>query len=167
MRRIIKTGENKYELSEYIPGEASPEVIIWTLKKLKGCFPDTTKEVFETLVEMLKAEQWSDIRIRDAVREAILTHKFPRITPANILDFDKRIRLYTFSQVQEEAYKRNGHHFECFKGFEKIELNGWEMYFKENDHRFAVNQSPAPSTERKYELYPEKVANRRAYEAFG
>jgi hypothetical protein len=148
--------EKKYELSEYIPGEASPETIIWMLKKLKGCYPETSKEVFDTLVEMIKEEQWSDTRIRDAVKECIKTHKYPRITPANILDYDKRIRLYTMAQIQEEAHKRNGHWHGAFKGFEKIIINGYLMYYNERERRFVNGALPEPVPD--YCRMPQSIA---------
>lgn len=172
-KRLVKTGEKKYELSEYIPGQASTETIIWMLKKLKACFPETSKEALETLVEMLKDEQWSDIRIRDAVKEAIKTHKYPRITPANILDYDKRIRLYTMSQVQDEAFKRNGHHHGCFKGYKQIIINGWQMYYNEGEHLFKQGMKPEPLPEKYTQGYPNidglttNAEAKRMREAFG
>lgn len=147
-QRIIKTGEKKYELSEYIPGEATGETVIWMLKKLKGCFPETSREALDTLVEMLKEERWADTRIKDAVKEAIKSHKYPRITPANILDFDKRVKLYSINQLHQEAYQRNGHNLGATKGFKEVTINGWRMYYNEKEHKFANGLEPEPFPER-------------------
>jgi hypothetical protein len=142
--RIFKTGEKKYELSEYIPGNPSIDIMRWMIEKLKPCFPETSEEVFKILVGMLKEEQWSDIRIRDAVKECIKTHKYPRITPANILDYDKRIRLYTMDQVQEDGYRRNGSHHGAFEGYKSIKINGYLMFYNERERRLVNGALPEP-----------------------
>lgn len=117
--RIIQN-EGFKELSIYAKSNPSTEVVIWAVKTLQGCFPDTNPVVFEVIVERFKERMWSDERIKDAVNKLTETHPYRSINPANILSFDLRRKVYDYTEMCNYVNKNGG----TTSQFTKIEVNG-------------------------------------------
>lgn len=93
------------EISVYKPGKPSEDTLRWAAKTLVSCYPDTKTDVIRIICERLKAKDWTDERIKDAVHNLIDTHPYRSISPADVISFDKRIKLYTYSEVCNEVGK--------------------------------------------------------------
>jgi hypothetical protein len=63
-----------------------------------AAFPKLEKEWHDVFYEMVIEEGMSDERLIAAVNNAIKTIVYPEPTIANFLNYDKKIKLYTYDQ---------------------------------------------------------------------
>ncbi len=79
------------------------------MRKLQSAFPKQSKEFFNVLAERLIANGFTDERLSDAVNNVIDNFKFKELNIADIVRFDKKMRLYNYQEacklVTEEGYE--------------------------------------------------------------
>lgn len=79
------------------------------MRKLQSAFPKQSKEFFNVLAERLIANGFTDERLADAVNNVIDTFQYKELNISDIVKFDKKIRLYTYSEacrlVTEKGYE--------------------------------------------------------------
>ena len=86
------------EVSIYT-GELTPKCIAVEMKKLGGvAFPDLDPEFLNVLTERVVENGFTNERLQDAVGELIDTFQYKRPSVANIINYDKRMRLYSHSE---------------------------------------------------------------------
>lgn len=56
-------------------------------------------DFFDLLVEMIIDEGITERQLIDSIKHVLKTFHYKELTIANILSFDKRIKLYTYSEV--------------------------------------------------------------------
>ena len=90
---------NQTEISIYTGQPAGPREIAQELTKLKYAFPAMETAFISILSERLVANGFTEQRIKDAVANVIdnFTYKSPNI--ADIIKFDKKVKLYTYHEV--------------------------------------------------------------------
>lgn len=118
------------EISVYQKGGLTTKNIISQVKKLRAAFPQLPKAYYDILSQRIKANQFSDQRFDDAVNNLIDNCQYPTPTIANVISYDKKITLYTYSKVVEAVnYGRD------MKDFKKLrdkklwmELSDAEQY---------------------------------------
>ena len=110
--------DNDGSISLYT-GVLTPQCVVSASIKLKNTFPALPKGFYDVLNDRIKEKGFSDKRLMDAVNHVIDTCVYPTPTIANIISFDKRIKLYTYDEVLKLL--DTGASFEDFK---VIERNG-------------------------------------------
>jgi hypothetical protein len=85
------------EISVY-RGSLTDSNIVIELAKAKIAFPALPVDFFNMLSDRLKANGFTDDRLRDAVDHVIDTCLYPTPTIANFISFDKKIKLYTYDE---------------------------------------------------------------------
>jgi len=70
---------------------------------------------------MIKEERFCDNRLTDAVKHLIKTCIYPTPTLANLLTYDRRYKLYTYSELVRKVDEMGAVAFDLF---EKREING-------------------------------------------
>jgi hypothetical protein len=88
----------KNEISVY-SGELTTKCIIDQVKQVKKAFPSLPTGFYDVLTDRIKELGFSDERLKDAVNNLIDTCVYPVPTIANIISWDKRIKLYNYNQI--------------------------------------------------------------------
>lgn len=90
-----------FEISVYT-GELTATVLVQNFKKLRNAYEHLSEDFIQILSERVKANNFTDARLTDAINHLIDTCQYPNhITPAHILAFDKKVKFYTYSQMLE------------------------------------------------------------------
>lgn len=90
---------NTNEISKYRGEIASPVVVAKELVKLKIAFPAIESQFISVLSERLVQNNFTDQRVKDAISHIIDNFKYQRPSIADIVCFDKKIKLYSYSEV--------------------------------------------------------------------
>jgi len=80
-------------------GELTTQCIIGQVKRLKAAFPNSPASMYDILMERVKANGFTDDRLRAAVDDLIDTFKYPVPSIADIISFDKRVKFHTYKEV--------------------------------------------------------------------
>ena len=95
------------------------------VKKIKDTFPALPAGFYDVLMDRIKDKNFSDKRLQDAINNVIDNCVYPTPTIANIISFDKRIKLYTYNEVLVIVDKGGS-----FDDFKVIERNGKKYHVK-------------------------------------
>lgn len=116
--QITKSQDN-YSLSVYSdtldPRNAANEVV-----KLKIAFPNLPPEFYDILLERIKENGFTDKRLKDAINNLIDNFTYSTPTIANIISFDKRIKLYSYNQIIEMVNEYGTLIWQNYKPVKKI-----------------------------------------------
>lgn len=66
---------------------------------IKKAFPDLDPNFYDVLLEMAKEQGMTDTRLMDSVKNTIINCQYPTPTVANFLSYDKKIKLYDYSDM--------------------------------------------------------------------
>ena len=80
-------------------GELTTQCIIVNFAKVKKAFPSLPVEFYDIFAERIKENCFSDDRLKDAINTVIDTCTYPIPTIASFISFDKRVKLYTYSDL--------------------------------------------------------------------
>lgn len=80
-------------------GELTTQCVIDSVKKMKQAFPGLTPGFYDVLADRVKENKFSDQRLMDAVNHVIDTCIYPTPTIANFISFDKRIKMFRYSEM--------------------------------------------------------------------
>lgn len=130
----------KKEISIY-KGKLSPIIVGVQLLKLSKCFPSIPKETIDILSERIKENNFTNERLIDAINNVIDTCVYPVPAIANIISFDKKIKLFTYNDLMQKA---DG----AFKVFE---------YYKAVDVGLSMPMYANPEDFEKYHLTEWKI----------
>jgi hypothetical protein len=70
-------------------------------KKLATAFPALPTGFFAIMIERMRANQFSDQRMIDSIGYVIDNCLYPTPTIANLISYDRRVKLYTYQEVCE------------------------------------------------------------------
>lgn len=121
-------GQQCNELSIY-RGELSDYTLATELKKLSVSFPQLEATFFNVLAERVKANGFTDERLKDSIGFLIDNFTYPKPSIANIISFDKRIKLYDYEEVALLVTKNETR----FENFAIIKRNGKTFRIKKTD----------------------------------
>lgn len=107
--RELSEVRKKGDLSIYT-GELSPNVVAEQMFKLTTIFPALEDEFINVLTERIVANEFTNERLIDAVSHLIDTFKYPRPSIADIIGFDCRIKLYSYSEYMNEILSHKAIH---------------------------------------------------------
>jgi hypothetical protein len=87
-------------------GTLNTESVISNVVKLKRAFPSLPAGFYDVFSDRLKANDFNDDRLKDAVDHVIDTCVYPTPTIAQFISFDQKIEINTY-----EAMLRKTHEF--------------------------------------------------------
>ncbi|MDR2858938.1 MAG: hypothetical protein LBV64_00900 [Mediterranea sp.] len=93
-----KMGDN-FELSLYSDKQVEPNSIAVQMARLKASFPKMGELFFDILAERIVSNGFTEKRLKDAVNQVIDSFQYKELNISDIIKFDRRIKLYTYSQV--------------------------------------------------------------------
>lgn len=85
------------EISIYT-GELTDRCIVENVATIKKAFPALPLGFYDVFMDMIRETGFTNTRLRDAVKYVICNCQYPQPTIAQFISFDKRIKLYTYSQ---------------------------------------------------------------------
>ena len=100
--RVLQEGLKKTQCSNEVSlyrGSLSDIGIAKNMRKLQSAFPKQNKEFFNVLAERLIANGFTDERLTDAVNNVIDNFQYKELNVSDIVQFDKKIKLYTYSEA--------------------------------------------------------------------
>jgi hypothetical protein len=102
-----KNDDGIYTISPY-KGELSGPCVKEQLNKVNRAFPELDAGFYEVLSDRIKELGFTDERLIDAVNYVIDNCIYPRPTAAQILSWDRRIKVYTYTQMVDMVNKNEG-----------------------------------------------------------
>lgn len=124
----IKVDEQGVSVSKYTDALATDSEIGNAMQMLSVAFPMADKQVagkfYLLLANRIKANKMTGAQLRDAVGRLLDSHQYPTIKIADVVGFDKREKLYSYTEVLRDV-SASGRW-----GFEQVgEING-RMYWR-------------------------------------
>jgi hypothetical protein len=116
---LLKESTGELEISIY-RGDLTPKCIAQEVKKIQAAFPSLEPLWFNLLSERIIANNFSDQRLKDAIGYLLDNFRYPSPSIADIISFDKRVKLLTYGQLLIENDKTG----RAFKDYECIDRNG-------------------------------------------
>lgn len=114
------------DISVYEGGECTVPNVVRQIARLKKAFPQAPKEFYEILGERIKDKMIPDERLRDSIDNLIDNYHYPIPTIADVIGFDKRVKLLTYRDMVKVAPERPG----VFEIYPKIEINGIKYWIE-------------------------------------
>jgi len=111
-------------------GRLTSICVLGQIKKLKLAFPKLPAGFYEILSERIKAHNFTDERLKDAVNRLIDSYDYPIPTIANIISWDKRVKILSYHELMEHVNKYGENTWEAYKGFTR---NGVRFYISKFD----------------------------------
>ena len=124
---LTKTND-EYSITTYT-GELTQENVVRNFARIKACFPAISPEFYKVLMERIKEKGFSDDRLSDSVNNLIDNFQYPNPTLANILSFDKRVKILDYNQVCNLIHKQEA----AFDNFSKIFIGEKMFYVRTSD----------------------------------
>jgi len=97
--------------------------------KLKKGFPSLPADYYDLLIERIKANNFTNNRLQDAIENLIDTCPYPTPAIANIISWDRRIKLYN----HEDIVKMTDQYHNAFDLYQCIEIDGVKKFAHKND----------------------------------
>lgn len=124
-----KSNGDECSISVYKDSQATPQEIATQMTKLKTAFPRMEKPFFNLLAERIRMNGFTGQRLADAVNSVMDNFRYKELNIADIIKFDKRIKLYTYAEVAELWTQGKA----TPDDFEKREINGTIYRIKKTD----------------------------------
>lgn len=74
--------------------------------KMQIAFPQLEDEFFNVLSERIVANNFTDERLKDAIGNLIDSFRYPKPSISDVIGFDKRIKIYSYSDYCNEVSQR-------------------------------------------------------------
>ncbi len=98
LRLTEQDGETRYLLSTYKGVPATDEEMLPILRELATAFPVYNSKI-AVLVKVLMANNFTAKRLSDACMHVMATCKYKEPTIADIVSYDRCLRLYTYQEA--------------------------------------------------------------------
>ena len=105
------------EISLY-NGKLTAETVKSIKKSLTIAFPELSESFFDMFFDRIKANNFSDARLKDAVNHVIDTCVYPKPAIANFILFDKKIKLVKHQQIVELNQRSTENEFANYAALE-------------------------------------------------
>lgn len=134
LERLPKNENNEVSLYS---GELTTPVLVQQMNKLRAAFPEMGADFFDILTERLVKNKFSDERLKDAVNHVIDNFHYKKLNVADIIEFDKVQKLFTYNEVlalvapSATAKLDKTYTFEDFRTRKIGNKTYWYMYEKE------------------------------------
>lgn len=126
--------KQRNELSVYQSGKVTPEILTMCIAEIKKAFPKLSLGWYDVLEQMLDDEGFSDQRLIDATKILIKTCQYPEPTIANIIGYDRMIKVYLYDELltiaKDYSPNERGIFLRCF---DTIDFYGELRWAKKED----------------------------------
>jgi hypothetical protein len=126
-----KATDENITISVYVGDTLDKETAITVSKKLVNAFPQITEGVISTILDRMIDLKFTNKRAIDAVNNVIDNCKFNAPAVANFIDFDKRVKLYTYSDMLTKV--REGSGSSVWEQHQTIRKNGVVYWISKKD----------------------------------
>ena len=99
--------------------------IVKQLKKVRDAFPSLQPEFFVLLQQQIIENKFTDKKLIDSVNNLIKTCVYPVPTIANILNFDKTVKLYEYKEILDI----NNLTKTAFTDYQKVDIGNNEFKY--------------------------------------
>ena len=86
-------------VSLYAGDPATPGEVAVAMARLRAAFPRMAPEFFNLLAERVVERGFTAARLRDAVNETLDGFRYRELSIADIIGYDRRLRLYSYKEV--------------------------------------------------------------------
>jgi hypothetical protein len=122
------------QLSIYGLGEVSALTLAACVSEIKKAFPELPNGWYDVLEKMLDGEGFTNERLIDATKALIRTCPYPKPTIANLIGFDKRVKVYTYPELLEHKKDSSAiERREYLESFGRINFFGMLRFAKNDD----------------------------------
>jgi hypothetical protein len=100
-RSIVKAADGApLEISAYADDlAADPTELLVHVRRLRAAFPQMDDNFYNILVERIVANKFTRQRLADAVNYVIDNVRYKELHVADIVGFDRRIKLYPYNEL--------------------------------------------------------------------
>jgi len=127
--KVQRSLNGELALSLYSDTCATPDNIAKAIKRLRSAFPKMGNGFFDILYERLVKNGFTGQRLEDAVNHVIDSFQYKELNVADVVSFDKRVRLYTYTQICDEI--ANGR--ATTDDYERVERDGKNYWVRKVD----------------------------------
>lgn len=124
MQSTMQRGCN--EISIYAGELATKEQIKSEVKKLIAAFPEVTSDFIILLAERISDNKFTAQRVKDAINHIIDNSPYKRPAIADIISFDRKVKLFTHSEIQAKCAPG----YPAFEYYERVVINGKVKYIE-------------------------------------
>lgn len=130
------TESKKNQLSLYQSGKVTAQTLADCVIEIKKAFPRLPVGWYDVLEKMLDEEKFSDKRLVDATKSLIKNCVYPEPTIANIISFDRTVKVYTYHELMEkykDCYYMGSTQDPIFTEYERVDFYEQERFAKKED----------------------------------
>lgn len=124
---IKQNEKGEFSISLYSDGIAEKKEIATGMAKLCAAFPKMEQAFWSILAERIFANNFTKERMREAVEYVLDNFRYKELNVSDVIQFDKRVKLYTWNDV----YRITGQI--PHPDFEKREIDGKKYWIKKVD----------------------------------
>jgi hypothetical protein len=115
---VIQIKNNEISLYK---GELTTPVIINSVSRIRNAFPALPEGFYEVFSDRIKDSGFTDARLIDAVNSVIDNCVYPTPTIAQFISFDKRIKVFKYSEIVKMVDDGD---MNAFNRYNRIEFEG-------------------------------------------
>lgn len=108
------------EMSVYSGEIASKDHVFNEAQKLIAAFPEVTKDFIILLTDRLTDNGFTPQRVKDAFNHVIDTNPYKRPSIADIISFDRKVKLFTYSEIEAKCAPG----YSAFENYERVKIDG-------------------------------------------
>ena len=114
------------EISLYSGEPANKDQIFSASQKLIAAFPDVTVDFVILLTERFIDNKFTAQRVKDAINHIIDNSPYKRPAIADIISFDRKVKLFTHSEIQAKCAPG----YPAFEYYERVVINNKVKYIE-------------------------------------
>lgn len=96
---VLSNSGEHYEISLYADAPATDEQIILCTERLRDNYPNQTAGFWAELQSQIEKVGMSGQQLADAVDNVLQNHHYATIRIADVVNFDKKRKLYSYQQM--------------------------------------------------------------------
>jgi len=101
--------------------------VVKNIMRIRKSFPDLHDGFYEIISEMVFKLRFTKKQLEDAADNLIINFRYGREpNPAEILSWDKKIRLYSWNEIADICDKENS---SVWDKFQKVKISGYDKIF--------------------------------------
>jgi hypothetical protein len=102
-------------LSVYTDERADTQTIIRSFASIKLAFPSLPRGFYDILDDRIKANGFTNQRLKDCVASVIDNCQYPTPTIANFISYDKTVKLHKYEDIMNMAGKYGDDIWDSYK----------------------------------------------------
>lgn len=100
LRKLTESDQQCSEVSLYNDPKATEKHVTDECKRLAVAFPSITPQMIAVMMQRIQAKGMTGKQVTDAINNVIDNFKYPCPTVADIVGWDKKVKLYTHDEAR-------------------------------------------------------------------